>query len=163
MLKKVCVLFICYLLGLGMGMAQTVQKINSKQLASLLNRKSDTVYVLNFWATWCKPCVAELPSFDSLQTAYKNQPVKITLISNDFEDELQTKLIPFLQRKKPMPQVLLLTETDANVWLPLVDKNWTGAIPVTLIYYGKSGKRDFISGETNFADLKKRSTALLQP
>ncbi|MEK7258102.1 MAG: TlpA family protein disulfide reductase, partial [Bacteroidota bacterium] len=56
----------------------------------LLHLENDTTYVLNFWATWCKPCLAEMPFFLQLHEAYKNQPVKILLVSMDFPKQVKT-------------------------------------------------------------------------
>jgi len=156
-------LSIAFLIALAMNLqAQSLTKIDKRGLEKLVNRGGDTVYVINFWATWCKPCVAELPSFDSLATGFQNRPVRVVLVSNDFEDEIDTKLKPFLARKRLKPEVMVLTETNANVWLPIVDKDWSGAIPVTLLYQGKSKRRIFIGTETRFAELKMETEKLLR-
>jgi thiol-disulfide isomerase/thioredoxin len=62
--------------------------------------KSDTTYVINFWATWCKPCVEEIPHFEKLYATYKNQKVKVIMVSCDFKKQLETRVIPFVQNKK---------------------------------------------------------------
>ena len=87
----------------------------------------NTVYVVNFWATWCAPCVKELPHFEQLNSENKN--VKVVLISLDFKNQFESKLIPFLKKKSIKSEVIFLSDTDYNSWLPLVDKNWSGSIP----------------------------------
>ncbi|MGQ7944792.1 TlpA family protein disulfide reductase [Flavobacterium sp. WC2509] len=99
----------------------------------------NTIYVVNFWATWCAPCVKELPHFEKLNS--ENKSVKVVLISLDFKNQYETKLLPFLKKKNIQSEVVLLTDKDYNTWLPIVDKEWSGSIPATLII--KNGKKVF--------------------
>jgi thiol-disulfide isomerase/thioredoxin len=57
---------------------------------------TDTIYVVNFWATWCKPCVEELPIFDSLNLEVKGQAIKVLLVNLDFVEK-QRKVKDFLR------------------------------------------------------------------
>lgn len=100
----------------------------------LLKRIShpDTLYVVNFWATWCKPCIEELPSFDSLQAAHTQRPLKILLVSLDFKEDMETRVNPFLKRKKILAECVLLDETNGNDFIDLIHTGWSGAIPATL-------------------------------
>lgn len=116
----------------------------SKLETAVLNDKN-TTYVVNFWATWCAPCVKELPYFEQLNSQNKN--VKVVLVSLDFKNQFEAKLLPFLERKSIKSEVVLLTDKDYNTWLPKVDKDWSGSIPATLII--KDGKRVF--AERTFA------------
>ena len=100
----------------------------------------NTVYVVNFWATWCGPCVKELPYFEQLNSENKN--VKVVLVSLDFKNQFESKLIPFLKKKSIKSQVVFLSDSNYNAWLPLVDKDWSGSIPATLII--KNGKKVFV-------------------
>lgn len=113
-------------------------------------KENDTVYVLNFWATWCAPCIKELPYFEKLHT--DNKKVKVILVSLDSQKDLEKKLIPFVARKKITAEVLLLSDKDYNSWLSKIDKDWSGAIPATLIIQGKKhlfAEREF----ENYAEL----------
>lgn len=100
----------------------------------------NTTYVVNFWATWCAPCVKELPHFEQLNS--ENKKVKVVLISLDFKNQYEAKLLPFLKKKAIKSEVVLLTDKDYNTWLPAVDKDWSGSIPATLII--KNGKKVFV-------------------
>ena len=101
---------------------------------------NNTTYVVNFWATWCAPCVKELPHFEQLNS--ENKKVKVVLVSLDFKDQYEAKLLPFLKKKAIKSEVVLLTDKDYNTWLPSVDKDWSGSIPATLII--KNGKKVFV-------------------
>lgn len=100
---------------------------------SLLKNKSDTTPVINFWATWCKPCVAELPYFEMLNKQYAGKGVKVILISMDFKRQLEVRVKPFVEKNNIQSEVLLLDEPDYNSWIDKVDPSWSGAIPATVI------------------------------
>ncbi|MEO1263265.1 MAG: TlpA disulfide reductase family protein [Bacteroidota bacterium] len=99
-----------------------------------IRQENDTTYVVNFWATWCQPCVAELPWFEQLIPAYANQPVKVLLVSMDFPKQIKSKLIPFVEKRKLEESVVALADMDYNEWIDKVSEEWDGAIPFTLIY-----------------------------
>jgi len=103
----------------------------------VLHENNDTTYVVNFWATWCGPCVKELPYFEDLNEVYKNDKVKIVLVSLDFENHIDKKLIPFLNKREIISDVVCLIDGKANKWIDKVDPAWSGAIPITLIYNNK--------------------------
>jgi thiol-disulfide isomerase/thioredoxin len=129
--------------------------IKWESLEKILRSTSDTVYVINFWATWCKPCVAELPFFDSIAAVHKNKPISVVLVSLDFKRQYQDRLLPFLAKNNVRAKVLLLDEPDYNSWIEKVDKYWSGAIPATLIMHPGSGYREFFEKEFTFTELEK--------
>lgn len=112
------------------------------QVASIFQQQSDTTYVINFWATWCKPCVKELPYFEALHTDFKGEKLKVILVSLDFQKDIEPKLIPFIKENKLQSNIIALTDHKYNEWIDKVDPEWGGAIPVTVIYKGEH--RQFI-------------------
>jgi thiol-disulfide isomerase/thioredoxin len=103
------------------------------QLLQRLSGK-DTVYVVNFWATWCKPCVQELPVFDSLANLPDiHNKVKVLLVSLDFSEDLEKKVNPFLKRNRVRSECVLLDEVNGNDYINRFSESWTGSIPATLI------------------------------
>ena len=99
-----------------------------------LEREDDTIYVLNFWATWCAPCIKELPAFEKLGAQYAHKNVKVILVSLDFTSKVEKSLLPFIVKKKLKLPVVHLNSTDANDWVDKVNPDWSGSIPATLIY-----------------------------
>jgi thiol-disulfide isomerase/thioredoxin len=111
-------------------------------LKNILDTESNQIQIINFWATWCAPCVKELPLLEKLNSQ-KNLNVKITLVSLDFSEKVDN-VNAFIKRKNIRSEVLLLDEIDYNSWIDKVDKEWSGAIPATLIFNPKTKKRKFL-------------------
>lgn len=106
------------------------------EIAPIFNSDSDTTYVINFWATWCQPCIEEMPYFEQLKEAFAEEKVRVILVSLDFEKDVESRLIPFLEEKQLQSEVALLLDGKYNDWIDRVEPSWDGAIPVTLIYKG---------------------------
>lgn len=132
--KKIILINILFC-SLALGAQQIKHVYKTKDL---LNRISspDTVYVVNFWATWCKPCIQELPCFDSLNQTNNLKNLKILLVCLNFKDEINNKVNPFLSKNKVSSEVVLLDEINGNDYIDLISKSWTGAIPATLFKLG---------------------------
>lgn len=118
-----------------------VEIIDYDGLELLLNNNDDKTYVVNFWATWCKPCVEELPAFEKLYSTYKNKNVELILVSLDFPKQLEARVLPFIEKNKLTGKVLIMGDPDQNTWIPKVSPEWSGAIPATVIY--NKNKRAF--------------------
>lgn len=133
------------------------QKIKATGADALIANTSskDTVYIINFWATWCGPCVAELPEFNKLYKAYDGRPVKIILVSLDFKQAYPMKLERFVDKQGLLPQVMWLSDTDPNEYIPKIDNGWQGSIPATVIVSPGSGQKKFIEGSITARDIKK--------
>ncbi|MDO8365994.1 MAG: TlpA family protein disulfide reductase [Saprospiraceae bacterium] len=141
--------------------AQDIPFIKKAQLEHWLNADTDTVYVLNFWASWCGPCVAELPAFEKLNQKYASQNVKVVLISTDFKRNVDSKLKPFIKRKNLQSQVMFMDEPNPNVWVNLISPEWSGAIPATLIIAKQKGKRLFFEEQMTFQELEEKLRSVL--
>lgn len=122
-----------------------------------LAAKSDTVYVINFWATWCGPCRRELPGMEKIHRDYSGSKVKVLLVSLDFPNQ-QKSLQQFLLSNHITAPVLLLNEPDANAWIDKVDPSWTGALPATLIFKGNN--RMFFEKELTYQDVNSSIISL---
>ena len=104
------------------------------EIEPLFRQENDTTYIVNFWATWCKPCIEELPYLEQMNKAKTEKPVKVVLVSLDFPQHLESKLLPFVQKRKLISQVDVLLDGDYNSWIDKVSPEWSGAIPATYIY-----------------------------
>lgn len=136
-----------------------VKVFNFKQLQPLLEQDDDTIYVVNFWATWCAPCIKEIPYFEEFGEKYRDKKVKVLMVSLDMRNQLETKLLPFIEKQKMKNEVILLDDPKFNDWIPLVEKGWTGAIPATLVY--GNGFRKFFPQELTLTELEEIVKPLL--
>ncbi|NNF32772.1 MAG: redoxin domain-containing protein [Saprospiraceae bacterium] len=107
------------------------------------------IHVINFWATWCKPCVAEMPYIDALTEKY-GEDIKVTLVSLDFPRKIKSKLLPFMEKNQLKSEVVLLDDGNVNVWIDKVDPSWSGAIPATIVF--KDGTKYFYEQEFHSAE-----------
>lgn len=148
--------FVGSLLLLGnISLAQNVEVIKYADLDEIINNPSDKSKVINFWATWCRPCIKELPQFLELHEKYNSENMEMSLISFDFVEDLENKLIPFVTKKNIRANVYLLDETDYNSFIDKVDPSWSGAIPATLLIAKGNTKRKFIEKEFTEDELEK--------
>jgi len=136
-----------------------IDVVSFKELQPLLEQENDTVYVINFWATWCGPCIKEIPYFEQLGEVYRDKKLKIKMISLDIPNQIESKLIPFVEKNKLKNEVILLDDPDFNSWIPMIDKKWTGAIPATLVY--SKDYRAFYPKELTFNELEEIVEPLL--
>ena len=149
-LKIVLIVTSLHLAFSAEGQEATVVKFAA--LAKILDSQSEQVQVINFWATWCAPCIKELPLLEKLNTR-EDLKAKITLINLDYADKLD-RVNAFIKKKNIQSNVLLLDEIDYNSWIDKVDKTWTGAIPATLIINPKTGKRKFVEKQLKEGELE---------
>lgn len=122
------------LLGCTPPVKKPVEIVSFSKLQSIMESKEDeTVYLYNFWATWCAPCVKELPHFDKVVREYGDE-VKMILISQNEEKEVAA-VQKYLDENQYRAENYLLEKGNPNVWMPMLNKKWTGAIPMTIIKY----------------------------
>ena len=105
---------------------------NFEEFEPLLYTDTNKTYLVNFWAMWCVPCVEELPYIQEF--ASKNPDVEVLFVSMDFPKDIESKLIPFLKKKKISAKVVLLDDPDANTWINKINPDWSGAIPYTIMF-----------------------------
>jgi len=131
--------------------SQQVKLINIDQLQERMKAGKDSTYVVNFWATWCAPCIKELPHFEKLTAEHKTEKLAVLLISVDFKSKLTSAVVPFVKRKNLKNQVFLLNESNPQEYIDRIDPSWSGSIPATLFI--KGDKRKFIESELTYEQL----------
>ncbi|MFZ2906716.1 MAG: TlpA disulfide reductase family protein [Cyclobacteriaceae bacterium] len=133
---------------------QEAELIKLDQLKNLIESKSEHIKVINFWATWCAPCIKEIPLFEKL--GQERADVKVILVSMDLDlDPDPEKVHKFIARKKLQSRVLILDAVSPNLWIDQIEKEWSGALPATLIVNGKTGQRKFVEEELHEGELEK--------
>lgn len=137
-----------------------VASLNYAELKPLLHVQDDKIYVVNFWATWCAPCVKELPYFERINKEYKDKNVEVLLVSLDFPKKVTSKLIPFINKKNVESKVVLLDDKNEQFWIGDISEKWSGALPATLIY--NKDKREFFAEPITYEILKNTIQSLLK-
>ncbi len=140
-------------LAVNLSYSQDIRKIGVPELEKILSNNEDQLNILNFWATWCGPCVTELPYFQEASLEFSDQEIKILLISLDFPSQVESRLLPFLEEKKIDLDVVLMNELDYNKWISKVDSSWKGNLPATLVFNNVSGVREFVPGAVDKEEL----------
>ena len=157
-MKKLIFLFLFFTAA---AFAQNVPVLKVGDLLKRINTDSDTTYIINFWATWCAPCVKELPGFDSINKIYSDKKVKVLLVTMDFKEDLKTKVIPFIKEKNIGSEVNLLDEINGNYFIPKISGSWSGALPATLILNNKNKTRLFFEKKLTFEFLKEQVESII--
>lgn len=129
---------------------ESIPSMTFNQLTEYLEKKENKTVVVNFWATWCRPCIAELPYFEEARAAYRNQGVEVVLVSMDFSVD---KAASYASRKGLQSEVIFLDETNHNSWIPKIAPEWSGALPATLVL--NNGSSSFHEGEINKNELEQ--------
>jgi thiol-disulfide isomerase/thioredoxin len=121
-------------------------------LQRFLNSKSDKTLVVNFWATWCAPCIKELPYFELLNSKYTDKNVEVILVSLDFPKKYDSNLKPYIEKNQLKSKVVALNDPDSNSWIPKISEDWSGAIPATLII--NKNRRQFYEQSFTYDELE---------
>ena len=148
-MKSLRYLFIVFVLSTGFAVnGQGIPSWKATDLQNYIGH-SDSILVINFWATFCKPCVGEIPYYQSITDKYKSQKVKLMLVSLDLKESFPDKIKSFASKHNFYKQIVWLNETDADYFCPKIDKNWSGALPTTLFVNTKTGYRKLIEQQLN--------------
>lgn len=127
----ICLTFLAYA-----SKAQDINFIKYNKLQERAEKGSkDTLYIINFWATWCGPCVKELPYFEEIQNTYQAVPIKVILLSLDFKSKKNSQVLPFVKSNIKYSEVLMLDEANMDEFINAVNEKWSGAIPATIIFH----------------------------
>lgn len=122
--------------------AQPIPSWKITQIESALRNK-DSVIIINFWATFCIPCIEEMPELMKVAKQYENQKVKLYFVSLDFKENYPGKLKSFVAKRKWKSNFIWLNETNADYFCPFIDSSWTGSLPATIVYNYSTGFKHF--------------------
>lgn len=151
-MRLVCIFFFLLISSACFSQGGTLVKLDGLQ--QLIQSEKEQIQVINFWATWCAPCLKELPLFEKLGAERKDVKIKLVSMDMDLDPDVE-KVRKFVLRKKLQSEVLILDEQNPDKWIDKIDKAWSGALPATLVLNNKNGKRKFVERELHEGDLEK--------
>lgn len=152
----VCLLMVC------LAQAQSVRKVKIPELESVI-KQSQRPLVINFWATYCKPCLEEMPGLVKAAEQYSKDSVQLILVSLDLEEDYPDKVNSFVKRFKVKGVLYWLDEYDADYFCPRVDSSWSGAIPASLFVNNKTGYRSFQERALTASQVQLQIATMLAP
>lgn len=150
--------FFCSVIAFG----QNVTRLKITDLLHRIEQPNDTTYIVNFWATFCKPCVQEMPGLLEVAEKYKGQKVKLLLVSLDLPSYYPKRIASFVTTQKWKASVAWLNETNADYFCPMIDSSWSGAIPATVVVNAKRGYKKFWEGEVKEIELDKELKSIAE-
>ena len=142
--------------------SQVVMPLSTtKDLESLRDLKKGNVVLVNFWATWCKPCIAEFPELVKIYNEYSDKGVEIIFISVDAPEDVNTKVVPFLNDKDVDFVTYYNNFTKPEDLINFFDIKWEGAIPTTYIYNKDWKQADCFVGIRTYDQFEKTIAKLI--
>ena len=101
------------------AVGQEIKKIKMSELTKMID-SSTTPLVINFWASWCAPCIHEIPWFEKNIAATGNK-AKLILVSIDFADDYPKAITAFAKKNGYKSEIIWLNETNADEFCPNID------------------------------------------
>ena len=136
--------------------AQEVKIIHFEDLQKMSHPHDDTTYIINFFASWCVPCVKEMPILLDFEKSHSNQKIKLIFVSIDFKSNYKETLLPLLQKLNIKKNIFLLQESNESKWIQMIDAQWSGDLPATLIVNAKKKQCNFYHQSIDTSILEKQ-------
>lgn len=140
--------------------AQELPKWKVEDLKTAIARAEGPT-IFNFWATFCKPCIEEIPYFQELAKKYEAAGVRLVLVNLDAPEEYPTRIRAFATRFKMTAPITYLDESNADLFCPAVDEQWSGAIPASLFVNPKTGYRQFYEDQLSREELEREIVRMI--
>jgi thiol-disulfide isomerase/thioredoxin len=141
---------------------QDIKAIKVTELSKTI-KESKTPLIVNFWATFCAPCLQEIPYFQQLTQQYKSQNVSLIFVSLDLKEAYPLKVNETAKKLNLVYPVVWLNETNADYFCPKIDTSWTGGMPSTLLVNNSTGYHKFFEDQLSKEKLDKEIQEMLKP
>lgn len=135
------------------GFSQEMKSLSYAQFEKEMAAFEGEYLIVNYWATWCRPCVEEMPDFEKINAEFSGQGVSVWFVNVDFNSAVEKSVMPFILKKNLQSKLFHLIDTDPNAWIDKVNKEWGGNIPATAIYL-KGNQIHFWARSTNYDELR---------
>jgi thiol-disulfide isomerase/thioredoxin len=144
------------------AIGQEIKKIKITDLEKTI-AESKTPLIINFWATYCIPCLEEIPYFQEAVVTHKDKEVQLLLVSLDPKEAFPNMLTTFAAKRKLTAAIEWLDEYDADYFCPKIDSAWSGALPASLFINNKTGYRQFLEEQVSKEKLETIIARMVKP
>lgn len=134
---------------------QKVEVIDDAGFSKLIKERKGKILLLNFWATWCIPCRDEFPDLVKIANKYQSQNVEVIGISADYQDEIESKIQPFLKSQHASFKNYVKNVEDDEGLINSINPEWSGALPATFVYGTDGVLRESHFGQNDFDGFRK--------
>jgi len=141
--------------------SQQVKKVQIKEIEDII-KAIDHPVIISFWATWCAPCVHEIPYLQETVKKYADHQVELVLVSLDFKESYPSAIESFVKKKDFQASFYWLNETNADDFCPKIDPKWDGSIPATLFVNNKTNYRKFFDRQLTPMQVEKEIKAQIK-
>lgn len=134
----------------------------AREILDYVEAQDGKVRVVNFWATWCVPCIAEFPHFVRLERELAGRGVDVVFVSADFypDEQLEADVRAFLAQQGVDGVTFIKNEKD-DPFITAFAAEWTGSLPATIVYGPDGTKAAFWEGATDYESLHDVVTTAL--
>ncbi|TMI89861.1 MAG: TlpA family protein disulfide reductase [Bacteroidetes bacterium] len=153
---------VTFLLFVAIIHAQEIKSVKVTELSKTI-QESKTPLIVNFWATFCVPCIQEIPYFQELTQQYKSKNVSLIFVSLDLKEAYPAKVTAMAKKLKLAFPVMWLNETNADYFCPKIDTSWTGGMPSSLFVNNATGYHKFFEDQLSKEKLEKEIQEMIKP
>jgi len=134
---------------------EEIPVVDEVWLKNKIENRNGKILFINFWATWCVPCVEEFPDLVKIFNEHKDSDFEFLSVSVDLPSDIETKVKPFLTKQSAGFPVVVVDEKKVDEVINLINPEWNGAVPVTVIYDENGNRKEFISEAKDYEFFNK--------
>jgi thiol-disulfide isomerase/thioredoxin len=127
--------------------------VDAAQVRTLVAAQKGRPVLLNLWATWCAPCVAEFPDLVRLAQEHAGEVVVISVSIDDAAE--RSAVEAFVQKQNPPFPVYLKKPGPDEAFIDGIDPRWSGSLPASLVFDGKGRKKALLEGEHSREEIER--------
>jgi len=130
--SKIISVFVFFIVVIAVNAQDAIPMVKIDDLKKVYTKPNDTTYIINFFATWCGPCMQEMPILNKFYEEHKNTATQLIFVSLDNVGTIK-KLPAKMKKLGVQAPVYVLNESTDFSWLSKIDKRWQGSIPATMV------------------------------
>jgi len=142
--------------------AETLTQIDANDLRAELDALHGRVVLVNFWATWCRPCLEEIPALMELETQLRDSGFSLVAVSLDEPDGAESLVRPFMEKWFPGFTSFLSIERDRDDMVSVIDAAWNEILPTSYLVARDGSIAERIQGKNSAEAFAAKIQSLIQ-